>query len=66
MPVNIASMSQKKRQKAAESRLECEISHSRLFLNLLRDGEDSFSCMWIPCPGGRDGSSSTISPHEVL
>lgn len=35
-------------------------------LYLLRDGEESFSCMWIPCPGGREGSSSTISPQVVL
>lgn len=34
--------------------------------NLLRDGEDSFSCICIPWPGGRDGSSSTMSPHELL
>lgn len=37
-----------------------------IYFNLLRDGEDSFSCMWIPCPGGLAGSSSTMSPHEVL
>lgn len=34
--------------------------------DLLREGEESFSCMWIPCPGGRAGSSSTISPQEVF
>ncbi len=32
----------------------------------LREGEDSFSCMWMPWPGGRAGSSSTMSPQEVL
>lgn len=34
--------------------------------NLLREGEDSFSCICIPWPGGREGSSSTMSPQEVF
>lgn len=34
--------------------------------DLLREGEDSFSCMCIPWPGGRAGSSSTMSPQELF
>lgn len=35
-------------------------------VDLLREGEDSFSCMCIPWPGGRAGSSSTMSPQELF
>ena len=35
---------------------------------LLREGDDSFSCMWTACPGvlTSSSSSSTSSPQDLL